>query len=104
MSQNFTMKNLKQVAPGIRLFRKGEATIDPGVANVLFDLAIKLEEPADLPVDVEHVLAAVVMLSREGRWDPNVAINASNETLVEMLLPKVKLIFSQFGGQVGADD
>jgi len=98
------MKNLKQVAPGIRLSKKGEATIDPEVAKVLFDLAIKLEDPSDLPVDVEHVLAAVVMLSREGRWDPQESIDAENQTLVELLLPKVKLIFSQFGGRVGEDD
>ncbi len=97
------MKNLKQVAPGIRLSKKGEATIDPNVANVLFDLAIKLEEPTDLPVDVEHVMAAVVMLSREGRWDPQVALDANDEDLVRLLLPKVKMIFSQFGGKIGEE-
>ncbi|MDG1874044.1 MAG: hypothetical protein P8J27_09035 [Mariniblastus sp.] len=97
------MKNLKQVAPGIRISKKGEATIDPKVANVLFDLAIKLEEPTDLPVDVEHVMAAVVMLSREGRWDPQVALDANDEDLVRLLLPKVKMIFSQFGGKIGEE-
>jgi hypothetical protein len=30
----------------------------------LFDLAIKLEDSTKLPVDVEHVLAAIVLASR----------------------------------------
>ena len=35
------------------------------------DLAIKLEEPTQLPVDVEHILAAIVMAARQGELDPN---------------------------------
>jgi hypothetical protein len=35
----------EQVVPGISISPSGQATVDPSLADVLFDLAIKLEEP-----------------------------------------------------------
>ena len=49
------------------------------IAVVLFDLAIKLEEPTNLPVDVEHVLAAE-------------------------LASHVKIVFAEYDDKVGMDD
>ncbi|MEO2013244.1 MAG: hypothetical protein ABGZ53_02635 [Fuerstiella sp.] len=45
-----------QVVPGISISPSGQATVDSSLTDVLFDLAIKLEEPTQLPVDVEHIL------------------------------------------------
>ncbi len=61
----------EQVVPGISISPSGQATVDSSLANVLFDLAIKLEEPTQLPVDVEHILAAIVMAARQGELDPH---------------------------------
>ncbi|WP_417847162.1 hypothetical protein [Thalassoglobus sp.] len=36
------------------------------LSEVLFDLALKLEEPANLSIDVEHVLAATVLTASYG--------------------------------------
>ena len=47
----------QQIVPGISVTSSGQATVDPSLADVLFDLAIELEGPTNLPVDVEHVLA-----------------------------------------------
>ena len=54
----------QQIVPGISISVSGQATVDPTLADVLFDLAIKLEEPTNHPVDVQHVLAAIVMAAR----------------------------------------
>ncbi len=67
------MSTEKQIVPGIFISSSGQATVDPSLANVLFDLAIKLEEPTNLPVDVEHVLAAIVLARALGLW----VLNAS---------------------------
>jgi len=56
----------QQIVPGISVFSSGQATVDPSLAEVLFDLALQLEGPTDLPVDVEHVVAAIVFAARKG--------------------------------------
>lgn len=93
-----------QIVPGICITPSGQATVDPSLADLLFDLAIQLEEPTDLPVDVEHVLAAIVLAARQGEIDPNTPLSSKDPALVNVLLPHVRNIFEQFGGQVGRDD
>ena len=50
----------QQIVPGLSVSTTGQATVDGSIADVLFDLAIKLEETTRLPVDVQHVVAALV--------------------------------------------
>ena len=50
------------IIPGISMSPSGQATVDPTIADVLFDLVIL----AKLPVGVEHVLAAIVLAARQG--------------------------------------
>ena len=66
-----------QIVPGISVTPSGQANVDPALADVLFDLAIKLEEPTNLPADVEHVWVAVVLAAREGELDPNTPLSRS---------------------------
>ena len=94
----------QQIVPGICLSSSGLATVAPSLTDALFDLAIKLEEPTNLPVDVQHVLAAVVLAARKGELDPNTPLSADDSTLVEVLVSHVKTVFDQFGGKVGRDD
>lgn len=94
----------RQAVPGISLSASGQATVDPSLADVLFDLAIKLEEPTNLPVDVQHVLAAVVLAARSGELDPDTKLSSDDEALVEVLIPHVKSVFDKYGGEVGRDD
>ena len=94
----------QQVVPGISISSSGQATVDPSLTDVLFDLALKLEEPTNLPVDVEHVLAAVVLAARKGDLDTNTPLSSDDPALVEVLVSHVKTVFEQFGGKVGRDD
>ena len=93
-----------RIVPGISVTLSGQATVDPSMSDVLFDLALKLEEPADLPVDVEHVLAAIVLAARQGELDSETLLSADDPTLIETLLPHVKTIFEKYDGTVGRDD
>ena len=92
------------VVPGIVVNSSGEATVDSALAEVLFDLAVKLEEPTDLPVDVEHVLAAIVLAARNHQLDPTVPLDSGDSKLVNLLVPHVKTVFTVYGGQVGRDE
>ena len=94
----------QQIVPGISVSVSGQATVDPVMANVLFDLAIELEGPTNLPVDVEHVLAAIVLASRNGELSPDEPLKSNDPALVKVLAVHVKTVFEQFGGDVGMDD
>ena len=56
----------QQLVPGISLSASGQATVDPALTEVLIDIAIKIDDLSRFPVDVEHVLAAIVLAVRSG--------------------------------------
>jgi hypothetical protein len=94
----------QQIVPGISISPSGQATVDPALADVLFDLAVKLEEPTNHPVDVQHVLAAVVLAVRNGDLAPSTKLSAEDMMLVEALTPHVKTVFDEYDGRLGTDD
>jgi hypothetical protein len=94
----------EQIVPGISISPSGQASVDSSLANVLFDLAIKLEELTQLPVDVEHVLAAIVMAVRQGELDALARLTSEDSALAAVLTNHVKTVFSEYDGKVGMDD
>ena len=96
--------NNQRIVPGISVTASGQATVDPSLTDVLFDFAIQLEEPTHLPVDVEHVLAAIVLAARKGDIDPNTPLSSNDPALVAVLVSHVKTVFVHYGGRVGRDD
>ena len=94
----------RQIVPGISVSSSGEATVDPSLADVLFDLAIQLEDPTGLPVDVEHVLAAIVLAARNGELDAKTSLSSDDPALAEILAVHVKAVFAKFGGDIGTGD
>ena len=93
-----------QIVPGISVTSAGQATVDPSLSDVLFDLAVKLEEPTNLPVDVEHIVAAIVLAARNGDLDPNTRLSSDDPAVAAVLVGYVKTVFAEYGGTVGADD
>ena len=94
----------EQVVPGISISPSGQASVDSSLADVLFDLAIELEELTQLPVDVEHVLAAIVMAARQGEVDANTRLSSEDSALAAVLTNHVKRVFAACDGKVGLDD
>ncbi len=94
----------RQIVPGISVDAQGQASIDPSLSEMLFDLALKLEEVTDLPVDIQHVVAALVLAQRTGELPPNRTIKASDDALISLLAVHVKSVFSVYGGEPGSDD
>ena len=94
----------QQIVPGISISSSGQATVDLSLSDVLFDLAIKLEEPTNLPVDVQHVLAAIVLAARKGELDPHTPLSSDDPALAKVLAGHVKTVFTDYGGKVGMDD
>ena len=94
----------EQVVPEISISPTGQASVDASLTNVLFDLAIKLEELTQLPVDVEHVLAAIVMAARQGELDSNTRLSSEDSASAAVLTNHVKTVFAEYDGKVGMDD
>lgn len=95
--------SIQQIVPGIVVSSSGQADVDSSLADVLFDLALQLEESTGFAVDVEHVVAAVVLASRAGQIDAATPLVCDSDSLVAILQPHVKTVFSAFGGSVGED-
>lgn len=94
----------QQIVPGISISSSGQATIAPSLADVLFDLALKLEEATNHPVDVQHVLAAIVLAARNGELDPDMKLSSDDQALVGALTAHVRSVFEKYGGEVGRED
>jgi len=92
------------IAQGITVTETGEATIDSSVTNTLFDLALRLEESTHLPVDIEHVVGAIVMASQQGDIDGDTILSADDSQLVQLLELGVRRVFAEYGGKVGQDE
>lgn len=94
----------QQIVPGISVTPTGQATVDSSASQVLIELALALEEPTNLPVDVEHVLAAVVLAVRAGEICSSTRLSAEDPKLIEILTGQVKAVFENYGGSLGEDD
>ncbi len=94
----------RQIVPGISVSPSGLATVAPALADVLFELAIQIEEITKLPVDVEHVLAAIVLAARNGELDPNARLSPDDPALATGLADHVRTVFEKYEGKLGADD
>lgn len=94
----------RQVVPGITISSKNEATVAPELSDVLFDLALKLESSTGLAVDVQHVLAAIVMASQTGELNSQQSLSDGPDKLLPLLEKYTRIVFANFGGKVGQDD
>lgn len=93
-----------QIIPGISLSESGQATVDPSLTDVLIVIAIKIDDTSKHPVDVEHVLAAIVLAARGGAIEPDTKLSSDNDALISILAEHVETVFRKFGGKVGRDD
>ena len=96
--------NDQQIVPGLSVSTTGQATVDESIADVLFDLAIQLEKTTRLPVDVQHVVAALVLSARKGELDPQTPLSSVDPVLATVLVGHLKTVFAVYGGKVGVDD
>lgn len=98
------MSGDSQIVPGISMDSSGQARVDSSLADVLFNLALTLEDSTDLPVDVQHVVAAIVLAAQNGELTTNAPLTADDSAIISILTPHVENVFAKYEGRVGADD
>ena len=94
----------QQIVPGISLSSTGQASVDGALTEVLIDIAIKIDDNSRHPVDVEHVLAAIILAVRNGSIAPDTDLSSDHEELIPVLAEHVETVFKNFDGKVGGDD
>ncbi len=90
-----------QLAPGLTLSADGEVTVAPDMSESLFDVAIRLEDATELPVDVQHVVAALLLAVRSGTWDSSAKLSADDAGQMTQLSEYVRTVFEAYGSDVG---
>lgn len=89
-----------QIVRGILMTPEGEVSIDPQIDEPLCDLAIALQGPDELAVDVEHVVAALILASRRGEVSDDYELRGKDPALQAILMPHIVTIFNRYGGKV----
>lgn len=103
MEQPIIMTNPNERIPiveGIVMTPSGEVTVEPELDEALCDLAIALQDDDDDPVDVEHIVAALILASRAGHIPSDYRLRKQDKALRSLLRPHVRLIFQRYEGQV----
>lgn len=95
--------NSHQIVTGISLSNSGQATVAPLLSNVLFDIALQLEELTHLPVDVQHVVAAIVLAAHKNELASDAVLVANDPELIRKLVVHIKTIFARFGNDLESD-
>jgi len=93
-------RSSEEIVAGVTIDRKGSVTVAAGYQQGLCDIALDLQEETPLAVDVEHVLAALVMAVRDGRLERGAHVTDDPKAYRSVLLPYVELVFQRFPGNV----
>ncbi len=94
----------RQILPGIRLDDAGRASVDASMGRQLISLAIELEPYTTRPVDVQHVLAAIIMAVGNGEFDGEESLRRAEPLLLRLLASHIETIYQCTGGRVSEDD
>lgn len=70
----------------------------------LIRLALQLEDSVSAPVDIEHVLAAIVLAARGGEISAETSLNEHDPALQQVLRRYLTIVFERYGGRLGQDD
>ena len=93
----------RPVAEGVTITPSGEVSVDEGLTEILLDLAETLEDRTGRPVDVEHVVAAVVLANRAGKIGSDRRLRTGDDLLLMALAPQIEAVFERYGGLVAED-
>jgi hypothetical protein len=89
---------------GLSIDASGQAHVDKQLGDVLFDLALLLEDSVSQPVDIEHVLAAIVLAAQEGQINSQTQLVTCNQELLVILRHQLQCLFARYGKTFGDQD
>ena len=94
------------ILPGIESDESGRVSVDSIAGKLLFDLAVEAEDAVPHPVDVEHVLAALILAVH----DHDLVVESvedmtlSNPVLLAATRKFLPIVFERYGTGLGDVD
>ena len=85
----------EEIVEGVSIDRRGTVAVTAGWQQTLCDIAIELQELTDYPVDVEHLLAALVMSVRDEKIVRGSKLTLGNREQNKILVRYVEILFQQ---------
>ena len=90
----------EEIVNGVTIDRQGLVVVAEGMQQVLCSLALKLQDQTPHAVDVEHVLAAVVMAVRDGKLARNSSLDSFCKTELDILQRYIDVLFQRYGPNI----
>ena len=94
----------EQIVVGVTIDQLGTVVVSEGYQQTLCDTAIELQEGSPYAVDVEHLLAALVMAVRDGKIPRNDPLDRHNPEQLRILSRYIDILFQKYGGKVNPED
>ena len=93
----------EQIVAGVTIDRQGLVSVEEGFQQTLCDIALALQECTPHAVDVEHVLAALVMSVRDGKLPRNIDLNSNGSEQTRILSRYVNVLFERYAGEINGE-
>ena len=90
----------EEIVNGVTIDRQGTVVVGEGMQQVLCELALTLQDQTPHAVDVEHVLAAVVMAVRDGQLARNSSLDSFCKPELDILQRYVDVLFQRYGANI----
>lgn len=94
----------RQVIPGIWLDRTGQAEVDGPTGRRLIELALAIESQTHHPVDVQHVLAAIILAADQGELQADQPLPPTEKQVCGLLVRHIDALFARHGGRVAREE
>lgn len=93
----------EQIVVGVTIDRQGVVSVEEGFQQTLCDVALAIQECTPHAVDVEHVLAALVMAVRDGKLLRNSELKSSDGEQNSILSRYVNVLFERYAGEINGE-
>ncbi len=93
----------RMIAQGISSDTSGQVSVDANAGRLLIELAIDLEASQTQSIDVQHVLAAIVLAARDGLVDDQTCMSRDNDALRNSVIRYLPLVLTRYGDQLGSE-
>ena len=93
----------RMIAQGISADDSGQVSVDADAGRLLIDLAIDLEDAMPQTIDVQHVLAAIVLAAGDGLIGDQTCMSRDNQTLRNRVIQYLPVVLERYGDQLGSE-
>ena len=94
----------EKIVEGITIDRKGTVAVAEGLQQALCAIALDLQDHLPHAVDVEHVLAALVMAVRDGKVSRNQSLPTMGASEITVLQRYINVLFEKYGGDIAEEN